>query len=264
MKADHQSVQDLIQSYQGSPFYSLKVSNYFQIYADLFSHLRGTDCTFIETGVYHGGSLFMWRAWLGPEARIIGVDLNPNVLKWKDHGFEIYVGDQGDPEFWRETFDATGPFDVLLDDGGHQSFQQIVTLTEGLKAVKPSGLIVIEDTIASYMTQFSAHGGNCFLNYAKSATDVLVAKSSGLWPGEFREVANHEILDDFSQVGSIEFFSGLVAFKMAPDAAENPEHVSNRDPDHFETDYRYMGTAKSAAVNWPDPFQQEIIVVHGS
>jgi len=206
----------------------------------------------------------MWRAWLGPEARIIGVDLNPNVLKWKDHGFEIYVGDQGDPEFWRETFDATGPFDVLLDDGGHQSFQQIVTLTEGLKAVKPSGLIVIEDTITSYMTQFSAHGGNCFLNYAKSATDVLVAKSSGLWPGEFREVANHEILDDFSQVGSIEFFSGLVAFKMAPDAAENPEHVSNRDPDHFETDYRYMGTAKSAAVNWPDPFQQEIIVVHGS
>lgn len=265
MVSIQQSVQDLINSYNNSPQPSFKVSNYFHIYADLFSHLRGTDCTFVETGILNGGSLFMWRDWLGPQARIIGLDLNPNAAKWRDHGFEIYIGDQGDPNFWQETFKTIGQFDALLDDGGHQSFQQIVTLTESLKAVKPSGLIVVEDTITSYMREFANHGDHCFLNYAKSATDVLVAKSAGLWDGEFNPVNNQQVMQQFSKIHSIEFFSGIVAFKVAPYADENPELIWNAvgRPANTEFDYRSAGTTKSVSVNWPNPFVQENIVVRG-
>ena len=36
---------DLVRCYKNSPEPSFKVSNYFPIYAELFGHLRGTDCT---------------------------------------------------------------------------------------------------------------------------------------------------------------------------------------------------------------------------
>jgi hypothetical protein len=263
MQSSIQSAQDLVNSFNNSPYPSLKATNYFKIYADLFSHLRGTDCTFIETGILNGGSLFMWRDWLGPKARIIGLDLNPNAVKWKNHGFEIYIGDQGDPSFWQEIFNTIGNFDVLLDDGGHQSFQQIVTLVESLKAVNPSGLIVVEDTITSYMKEFAQHGNNCFLNYAKAATDTLVARSSGVWPDDFYPVGNKEVMEQFSKIYSIEFFSSIVAFKIEDYAEENPRTVWNKAPERTEFDYRSAGTSKSVSVNWPNPFSKNIVTIRG-
>ena len=91
----------LVKAFQSAPYPTVKLSNYFGIYTDLFQHLIGTQCTFIEVGVLSGGSLFMWRKWLGNNARIIGIDLNPEALKWEEFGFEIYIGDEGDPLFWQ-------------------------------------------------------------------------------------------------------------------------------------------------------------------
>ena len=68
------NMQDLIKCWENSPFPSTKLTTYFSTYSDLFSHLWNEECIFIETGVLGGGSLFMWRNWLGPKARIIGVD----------------------------------------------------------------------------------------------------------------------------------------------------------------------------------------------
>lgn len=128
----------LFESWRDSPYPSTKISTYFSAYTELFSHLRGTRCVFVETGVLGGGSLFMWRKWLGNDARIIGIDLNPAALRWRDHGFEIFIGDQGDPEFWNKTFREIGHFDAFLDDGGHQSFQQMVTLSSAIKNERES------------------------------------------------------------------------------------------------------------------------------
>ena len=54
MNADF-AANELIRCYIDSPHPSYKVSHYFQIYAELFAHLRGTECTFIEAGVLNGG-----------------------------------------------------------------------------------------------------------------------------------------------------------------------------------------------------------------
>lgn len=32
----------------------------------------------------------MWREWLGSQARIIEIDLNPEVKKWKDQGDQLF------------------------------------------------------------------------------------------------------------------------------------------------------------------------------
>jgi hypothetical protein len=257
-----QHLIDLINSYEQSPEPSIKVSNYFKVYTNLFSHLRGTKCTFIEIGILDGGSLFMWRKWLGNEARIIGVDLNPDAKKWEQHGFEIYIGDQGDPIFWKNLYHQIGKFDVLLDDGGHQSFQQIVTLVEGLGAVNNNGIILIEDTVVNYHSEFLSHGKNSFLNYAKSATDSLVAQAATQYPRDFREIKNYKSVELFNKVYSIEFFAGLVAFKINDGIFEEISGTLNKTRTGSK-DYRYDGLTNSAEVLWPDPFQTTIVTVNG-
>ncbi len=256
-----QSLEDLLSSYRNSPEPSFKVSNYFPIYVDLFDHLRGTECTFIETGILDGGSLFMWRNWLGHKARIIGIDLNPAATKWRNHGFEIFIGDQGDPVFWQNTLRDIGQFDALLDDGGHQSFQQIVTAYEGIRAAKNKCVIAVEDTCTNFMKEFSMHGDHTFLEFSKDSTDVLLAKQSDFFPNQFPPIANAQCVDHFQHVYSIQFFSGIVAFAIDPDSAARPELVRNR-PANSATDFRYEGT-NSATVVWPNPFVQETVTVYG-
>lgn len=252
---------ELLQFWKDSPYPSTKISTYFSAYAELFSKYRKINCTFIETGVLGGGSLFMWRNWLGPKARIIGIDLNPEAKRWKDHGFEIFIGDQGDPNFWIETLPQIGQFDVLLDDGGHQSFQQIVTATEAIKHATKKCIIAIEDTHTSFMNDFKSHGENTFLNYAKDSTDIMTIKGSKMYPNRFNQPTNTEIIKLFEKTHSIQFFNSLVAFKIDPENTIEPAVVWNKK-ESTPSDFRYHG-ANKATTMWPDPYKNDLKTIHG-
>ncbi|MCA3716900.1 MAG: class I SAM-dependent methyltransferase [Brevundimonas sp.] len=130
--------------------------DYFDAYDRLLSPWRGRALTFLEIGVQNGGSLMMWRDYLGPEARIIGVDVDPNCRAMTEHGFEIWIGDQGDPAFWEQFKAAVPAIDVVLDDGGHTMRQQLVTFDALFPIVSNGGLFIVEDTHTSY---FPSHGG---------------------------------------------------------------------------------------------------------
>lgn len=141
-------------SYKKSPYKSIKHSTYFPVYDRLFAQFAGKEITFVEVGVLNGGSLFMWRDFFGPKARIIGIDLNPDAKRWERDGFEIHIGSQSDPDFWNTVFAEIGEVDILLDDGGHTFEQQIVTVESALPHIKDGGLLVVEDTHTSYMKEF--------------------------------------------------------------------------------------------------------------
>lgn len=255
-------LEKLQQSWQESPYPSLKITSYFPAYVEMFGHLVNKKCVFIETGILDGGSLFMWRSWLGPEARIIGIDLNPEAVKWRESGFEIYIGDQGDPDFWKKTLTEIGDFDALLDDGGHQSFQQIVTAIEAIKSSSNNCVVAIEDTFTSFMKDFSAHGSHTFLQYAKDATDVLIGRSYDMYKNRFPNVINTDVVDEFKNVYSIQFYNGIVSFHINKNFSRAPELVRNR-PSIGASDFRYDGRS-SAFVNWPTLFSNKrIINVHG-
>jgi hypothetical protein len=258
----HEDLKELLACYQDSPAPSHKVTSYFHAYVELFRHLRSRRCTFVEAGVLNGGSLFMWRSWLGPQARIVGIDLNPQAVRWRSEGFEIHIGDQGDPQFWRSCLEQIGDFDVLLDDGGHQSFQQIVTLIEGIRAVRRKAVVVIEDTCTSFMYEFAYHRRQSFLGYAKDSTDVLTARMAHFFPGQFPTTPNEKVMNAFKSVASIQFFPGIVAFKVDADAALQPELIWNHRPTDSAHDFRYQG-ATSAMVDWPDPFASIRVTVDG-
>lgn len=141
-------------AYLKSPKRSIKHSTYFAAYDDLLSKYRGRPITFVEVGVLGGGSLFMWREFFGPAARIIGIDINPAARKWEKDGFEIFIGSQSDPAFWQDFATKVGPVDVLLDDGGHTYDQQIITFESMIGNIRDGGLLIVEDTHTSYMSGF--------------------------------------------------------------------------------------------------------------
>lgn len=58
-------------SFLNSPYFSIKHTNYFDVYDKLLTKFVGETITFVEIGILDGGSLFMWRDFLGKNARII-------------------------------------------------------------------------------------------------------------------------------------------------------------------------------------------------
>lgn len=166
----------LFDIYMRSPYLSIKLDSYFAVYEQLFARFVGKPVTFVEIGVLNGGSLFMWRDYLGPQARIIGIDLNPAARQWETAGFEIHIGNQADPRFWQEFFRTVGQVDILLDDGGHTNLQQIVTVASSLEHVRDGGMIVVEDTHTSYFRHFGNPSRRSFISFAKRIVDSVNAR----------------------------------------------------------------------------------------
>ena len=123
--------------------------HYFEIYEKHFGHLVGKDITLVEVGVSGGGSLQMWRKYFGPNAKIVGIDNDPNCLSHLAHydsNTSVIIGDQGDTSFWDQVLPSIGPIDIFIDDGGHLYYQQITTFDKVFPVIKENGVFLCEDT----------------------------------------------------------------------------------------------------------------------
>jgi hypothetical protein len=150
---------------------SIKLASYFAVYDRLLAPYRGKPITIVEIGVKDGGGLELWRKYFGDQARIIGIDLTHAAAEMRAEGFEIYIGDQADPNFWRQFFTEVGPIDILLDDGGHTNKQQITTIECALPFIRDGGLILTEDTDTSYNEYYGNPSRYSFVNYCKALAD---------------------------------------------------------------------------------------------
>jgi SAM-dependent methyltransferase len=152
-----------------------KWMHYFDIYHRHFEPFRGGPVTVLEFGVYHGGSLQMWKHYFGPQARIVGVDINTACRELAEEQIEIVIGDQEDRGFLSALRDRLGPLDIVIDDGGHTMSQQIATFEEMFKAVRNGGIYLVEDLHTSYWEEYG--GGfrvaGSFIEYAKVLVDQL-------------------------------------------------------------------------------------------
>ena len=233
------------ESFLNSPNYSIKHTNYFDIYDKLLGKFLGKNFTFVEIGVLDGGSLFMWRSFFGDSARIIGIDLNPEAVKWRENGFEIYIGDQSNPKFWEDFFQNIGNIDVLLDDGGHRNDQQIVTTECVLPHIKDGGLLIIEDTQTSFM-KFENFKRYSLVMYLKDKIASMYSRSD--------EVTLPSVL--YSRlVHSIEFFTGICVLKIDRTLCEETHRIRNAGIKNNSSDFRYESDGKfitilRATYNW--------------
>ena len=223
----------IMASYMRSKYLSIKWSSYFQVYDSVLEKYRGTPVTFVEIGVLNGGSLFMWRDYLGDSARIIGIDLNPTAKKWESHGFEIFLGNQSDPAFWNDFFAVVGPVDVLVDDGGHTNEQQVVTAACSLPWVNDGGMLIVEDTHTSYLTEFGNPSSYSFMNYAKALIDDINKRSPELSP---RKESLGGVLY------SVAFYESIVAFSVNRKKSFRSTPTSNNGETSHAEDFRHGQT----------------------
>ena len=154
-----------------------KWHHYFDIYDRHFRRFKGKDIVVVEIGVFHGGSLQMWKNYFGPNAKIFGIDINPRVTELREENIEIIIGSQSDEHFLRKLKTELPPIDILIDDGGHKMKQQILTFEVLFSKIKPDGVYVCEDLATSY--QLGYGGGykrmGSFIEFTKNLIDKLNA-----------------------------------------------------------------------------------------
>jgi hypothetical protein len=197
-----------------------KWRHYFVAYQRHLSKFVGRASTLVEVGVYSGGSLPMWRSFLGPDCNVYGIDIEPACAIYENDRISIAIGDQGDRAFWAEFRSAVPEVDIVIDDGGHRVEQQIVTLEEMLPHMRPGGVLIIEDI----------HGNaNDFAQYALGLVDQLnecVEKTNDIYGF---------VATPYQRaIHSIHFYPYLLVIEkhatLAPPRFEAPKHGTEWQP----------------------------------
>lgn len=197
--------------------------HYFDIYHRHFAPFRNTKATVVEFGVYHGGSLQMWRDYFGPRAHIIGVDIDQRCATLGGRGIDIEIGDQADVDFLHRLAAKVGPIDVVIEDGGHENYQQLTTFREMWPAIKDGGVYLVEDLHTSYWTEYG--GGyrrpGTFMEHAKTLLDSVNAWHS-------RDAHSFTVDEHTRSVRGMHVYDSVVVFDKA--TVEPPKRVTSGKP----------------------------------
>jgi hypothetical protein len=125
--------------------------SYFDVYEELFNPIRCTANNILEVGIYHGGSIQLWRDYF-INAKIFAVDVcNLDFIKEEkiknDHNITLFTNTNGyDDNFINENFyNKNIKFDVILDDGPHTLQSNIDFIIKYLPLLSENGIMIIED-----------------------------------------------------------------------------------------------------------------------
>jgi hypothetical protein len=124
--------------------------HYFAIYEGYLTKYRNKSITMLEIGVSGGGSLELWREYLGPDARIFGIDIDPECARRVTPPNEVRIGSQDDPKFLEAVIAEMGQPDIILDDGSHAARHQIASFEALFSHLKENGLYIVEDVHGAY------------------------------------------------------------------------------------------------------------------
>lgn len=157
-----------------------KWDHYFDIYHRHFAAFRDRPIRFLEIGVYKGGSLDMWRTYFDEGSLIVGIDTNADCKRFETGNIKVRIGNQGNPGFLHDVLDEFGPFDIIVDDGGHIASQQITTFKVLYPRMAEDGIYLVEDTHTSLWPSFLQKGGaTTFMAFCAQKTMELMQ-----WTGQ--------------------------------------------------------------------------------
>lgn len=173
MQDQFNELREIFEHHQGNLMD--KWAHYFDIYHRHFAHLRNRPITLLEIGVFHGGSLQMWRKYFGEQGQIIGVDIDPRCKQFESDGVQVFIGDQADPVFLRSILEQYPQLDIVIDDGGHQMHQLRASFEVLFPALKLGGIYVAEDLHTCYSAGYGGGLGKpeSFIEYSKRLLDFV-------------------------------------------------------------------------------------------
>jgi hypothetical protein len=172
------AVYDLYRKYDVGK-YEGERQRYGAAYEHLLSPRRNSVGKLLEIGVLGGGSLRVWEEYF-PYAEIHGVDIRPECAQFARSRVQIHIGSQDDLQFL-ESICVYGPFDVIIDDGSHQSTHQQSTLHALWPYLSPGGIYLIEDVMTGSYASYCPPGQSSTIDFAKQLLDDL------MFVGEFKD-----------------------------------------------------------------------------
>ena len=182
-----------------------KMEHYLPIYDQLLADWQGRPVSFLEIGIYKGGSMPMWQGFFAPGSSLTFLDVDPACAALELPGTRVEIGDQADPAFLHRIAESHGPFDLIVDDGGHKMHQQITSFRHLWPRLKDGGLYIVEDTHTSYWPGFGGglRAPGSFIEFAKALIDQMHS-----WYTEDDEAFPLHPLA--SEIGGIRFYDSLV------------------------------------------------------
>lgn len=213
-----------------------KWSHYAEIYERHLARFRDRPVRLLEFGVFHGGSLQLWRSYLGPQAQIVGVDIDARCLAYAEAGISVEIADQGQPASLLPILARHGPFDIIIDDGSHHSAHQTACFDTAWPSLKPGGVYMVEDTHCAY---WPAYGGglrsrHSFIEHCKDKIDTMHA----FWS---RDPASLPVSTLTQELGGLHFYDSVVVMdkqlRQPPErwVAGNPSRpLSDTEQAHFD------------------------------
>ena len=154
---------------------SKNISGFIELYQKYFFGYKDEKINLLEIGVDNGDSLRIWREYF-INANICGIDINKKNFTINDT--EILIGDQSDYKFLQSIIDKYKNFDIIIDDGSHQSKHIIASFKFLFPYLNNSGIYVIEDLQTSYMPRYGGsrinlNKRNSSMNFVKSLADSI-------------------------------------------------------------------------------------------
>ena len=123
---------------------------YHEVYEPALSHLRGGAFTMLEVGVFKGCGIRAWAEYF-PHAHIDGLDLFKRVPMEDVEVPSRVILFKGDSTTWN----ALGPYMVIVDDGCHEPDVQAATLRNLWPHLEEGGFYFIEDVFTDMRNQWA-------------------------------------------------------------------------------------------------------------
>ena len=215
------SIKDLYQEHSG------KVSDKWPIYLDQYeeklSQFQKLPIKLFEIGILNGGSLEIFSKYFLNAKLILGCDIDKNCKKldYQESNIKVIIGDANDKAVKEEVIKYS-KFDIILDDGSHNSDDVVGSFCNYFNHLKDGGLFIIEDLHCSYWRE---HRGGLFypissINFFKKLVDIMNHDHWGI--NKKKEwllrgfTSNYKIDIEnlaFDKIHSIEFVNSLCFIK---------------------------------------------------
>jgi cephalosporin hydroxylase len=154
-----------------------KWKHYFPAYEAHFARFVNRPVLFMEIGVSKGGSMNLWKQYLGPHAQIVGIDIDPTCKAHESDQIAIRIGSQSDTDFLSSVLEEFGTPNIVLDDGSHVMDDIATTFRFIYPRMATDGVYFVEDLHTAYWDEYG--GGlkrpGSFIENTKGLIDELNA-----------------------------------------------------------------------------------------
>lgn len=141
--------------------------DYLHFYERFLWPMRDQPIALLEVGVGGGNSLRMWKDFF-PIGRIFGMDIHGNCKDYEEERITIEIGDQGNDGNLENMHQSHGPFDVIVDDAGHDPRCQLSCFRYMFRYIRSGGFYILEDIGDRSVSEF----------FGKIAVDLIHGEDS--------------------------------------------------------------------------------------